>query len=222
MNCIESYLIQLQQYCILVPSSMPLNQSVFSSFLTPYGPDTTPPSDLDYPINSAIDFNKKSPVPIAFPESFHVVHGLSQALHYPDTASFSYTLHGVETRHDRFYISSNAIFDFDHTPLFLIVVNFTNPCIKFFFHPRVIDHSSFITRALYFQFLPLVTNVSLSNWRLFGSYANNIDIRRCDRQIVIADTSRFIISVHHSTPYRMFNYDFNSLVLKHLPTDVVQ
>lgn len=221
MNCIESYISRCRWHTIQTPPSTSLRSGIFSSFLTPYGDASTPPSDLDFPINTSLNRSQKELSPIFFPSSFATVHGLAQALSYPDTHAWEYSLHGVATRSDRFYISSNAIFDSDHTPLFLIVINITHPCIKFFFHPRVINHSSFITRALYFQFLPLLTNININKWGIFSSYAHTI--QSFDRQIVIADTSRFILSVRHSSPYQMFNYDFNSLVLKHLSSsNVVQ
>lgn len=161
----------------------------------------------------------KNYMPLIMPTYLVSRRNLRSILKYPFFCNYRWSglaLAGIRTKNDTFYIGKNLICDADGTPLFVPTVKYDSDYnVKFlnvYIHSKVVEQNTYISRAIFKQFIPVLAVKEFDMWNL-GISATN---RRQKANIIISDINKFYKVPRLHSMASMLTTDFGTLVANNL------
>lgn len=161
----------------------------------------------------------KDYMPLIMPTYLVSRRNLRSILKYPFFCDYRWSgleLAGIRTKNDTFYIGKNLICDADGTPLFVpaLKYNFNNhiECLNVYIHSKVVEQNTYISRAIFKQFIPVLT-VKKFDMLSLGIPDGNIMEKA---NIIISDINKFYKVPKLHSMYSVLNADFGTLVANNL------
>lgn len=155
-------------------------------------------------------------MPLIMPTYLVSRRNLRSILKYPFFCDYRWSgleLAGIRTKNDTFYIGKNLICDADGTPLFVPTLKYFNgriECLNVYIHSKVVEQNTYISRAIFKQFIPVLKKFDL--WNLGIPVVNE----RQKANIIISDINKFYKVPKLHSMSSMLNTDFGTLVANNL------
>lgn len=204
---VEKYLKQLRAYDLQINNTSSIElKGIFRNILTHTG------DEIPICLNKSGD----DVLPIIPPSILQTKRNLRSILKAP------YNLHGrsrglniagIRTKEDTFYVGRNVIFDSECTPLFLPVIKFGFGGImgfNIYFHSKVVEQNTFITKALFMQFIPTI--MGMTKYFTSTSLGYDSNYTPLKPNIIIGDLSDFYKKPVLVSPSKALTFDFGHLV----------
>lgn len=144
---------------------------------------------------------------------------LKSILKYPFFCNYrcpGLALAGIRTKNDTFFIGKNLICDADGTPLFVptLKYNFNGriECLNVYIHSKVVEQNTYISRAIFKQFIPVLAVKEFDMLNL-GVPDGNI-MKKAN--IIISDINKFYKVPKLHSMSSMLTTDFGTLVANNL------
>lgn len=161
----------------------------------------------------------KDYMPLIMPTYLVSRRNLRSILKYPFFCDYRWSgleLAGIRTKNDTFYIGKNLICDADGTPLFVpaLKYNFNNhiECLNVYIHSKVVEQNTYISRAIFKQFIPVLTVKKFDMLSLGIPDGNRME----KANIIISDINKFYKVPKLHSMYSVLNTDFGTLVANNL------
>ena len=158
-------------------------------------------------------------IPLIMPTYLVSKRNLKSILKYPFTCNYRWsglTLAGIRTKNDTFYIGKNLICDADGTPLFVPTVKYSSDghveCLNVYIHSKVVEQNTYISRAIFKQFIPVLAVKKFDLWNLEVPVIN----KRQKANIIINDIGKFYKVPKLRSMYSILTTDFGTLVANNL------
>ena len=158
-------------------------------------------------------------MPLIMPTYLVSRRNLRSILKYPFFCDYIWSgleLAGIRTKNDTFYIGKNLICDADGTPLFVpaLKYNFNNhiECLNVYIHSKVVEQNTYISRAIFKQFIPVLTVKKFDMLSLGIPDGNRME----KANIIISDINKFYKVPKLRSMYSVLNTDFGTLVANNL------
>lgn len=157
-------------------------------------------------------------IPLIMPTYLVSRRNLRSILKYPFFCTYRWlglTLAGIRTKNDTFYIGKNLICDADGTPLFVPALKYFNnriECLNVYIHSKVVEQNTYISRAIFKQFIPVLAVKKFDLWNLGVPVVNE----RQKANIIISDINKFYKVPKLHSMSSMLNTDFGTLVANNL------
>ena len=123
---------------------------------------------------------------------------------------------GIRTKNDTFYIGKNLICDADGTPLFVPALkygfNSHVECLNIYIHSKVVEQSTYISRVLFKQFIPVLAVKIFCMYNL--GIPNGNSMKKAN--IIISDIDKFYKVRKLHSMSSMLTTDFGTLVANNL------
>lgn len=144
---------------------------------------------------------------------------LRSILKYPFSCDYRWSgleMAGIRTKNDTFYIGKNLICDADGTPLFVptLKYNFNGriDCLNVYIHSKVVEQNTYISRAIFKQFIPVLVEKEFDMSNL-GVPSGN---RMKKANIIINNINKFYKVPKLHSMSSMLTTDFGALVANNL------
>lgn len=160
----------------------------------------------------------KDYMPLIMPTYLVSKRNLKSILKYPFFCDYRWSglkLAGIRTKNDTFYIGKNLICDADGTPLFVPTLKYFNgriECLNIYIHSKVVEQNTYISRAIFKQFIPVLAVKKFNLWNLGIPVVNE----RQKANIIISDIDKFYKVPKLHSMSSMLNTDFGTLVANNL------
>ena len=157
-------------------------------------------------------------IPLIMPTYLVSKRNLRSILKYPFFCNYRWSglaLAGIRTKNDTFYIGKNLICDADGTPLFVPTLKYFNDrieCLNIYIHSKVVEQNTYISRAIFKQFIPVLVEKEFDMLNL-GVPSGN---RMKKANIIINDISKFYKIPKLHSMSSMLTTDFGALVANNL------
>lgn len=123
---------------------------------------------------------------------------------------------GIRTKNDTFYIGKNLICDADGTPLFVPALkygfNSHVECLNIYIHSKVVEQSTYISRVLFKQFIPVLAVKVFCMYNL--GIPNGNSMKKAN--IIINNIDKFYKVRKLHSMSSMLTTDFGTLVANNL------
>lgn len=154
-------------------------------------------------------------IPLIMPTYLVSKRNLKSILKYPFTCNYRWsglTLAGIRTKNDTFYIGKNLICDADGTPLFVPTVKYNSvghvECLNVYIHSKVVEQNTYISRAIFKQFIPVLAEKEFDLYDLGMPSGNAMK----KANIIISDINKFYKVPKLHSMSSMLTMDFGALV----------
>lgn len=153
-------------------------------------------------------------IPLIMPTYLVSKRNLRSILKYPFFCDYRWSglaLAGIRTKNDAFYIGKNLICDADGTPLFVPTLKYFNgriECLNVYIHSKVVEQNTYISRAIFKQFIPVLAVKKFDLWDLGISVVNEGQ----KANIIISDINKFYKVPKLHSMSSMLTTDFGALV----------
>lgn len=153
-------------------------------------------------------------IPLIMPTYLVSKRNLRSILKYPFSCNYRWSglaLAGIRTKNDTFYIGKNLICDADGTPLFVPTLKYFNgriECLNVYIHSKVVEQNTYISRAIFKQFIPVLAVKKFDLWDLGIPVVNE----RQKANIIISDINKFYKVPKLHSMSSMLTTDFGALV----------
>ena len=158
-------------------------------------------------------------MPLIMPTYLVSKRNLRSILKYPFFCNYRWSgleLAGIRTKNDTFYIGKNLICDADGTPLFVptLKYNFNShiECLNVYIHSKVVEQNTYISRAIFKQFIPVLTVKEFDMLCLGIPDGNRME----KANIIISDINKFYKVPKLRSMYSVLTTDFGTLVANNL------
>lgn len=158
-------------------------------------------------------------MPLIMPTYLVSKRNLRSILKYPFFCNYRWSglaLAGIRTKNDTFFIGKNLICDTDGTPLFVptLKYNFNGSieCLNVYIHSKVVEQNTYISRAIFKQFIPVLAVKEFDMLNL-GVPDGNI-MKKAN--IIINDINKFYKVPKLHSMSSMLTTDFGTLVANNL------
>ena len=158
-------------------------------------------------------------MPLIMPTYLVSKRNLRSILKYPFFCDYRWlglALAGIRTKNDTFYIGKNLICDADGTPLFVPTIKYSLngniECLNIYIHSKVVEQNTYISRAIFKQFIPVLAVKKFDLWNLGIPVVNE----RQKANIIINDIDKFYKVPKLHSMSSMLNTDFGTLVANNL------
>ena len=157
-------------------------------------------------------------MPLIMPTYLVSKRNLRSILKYPFSCNYIWSglaLAGIRTKNDTFFIGKNLICDADGTPLFVPTLKYFNgriECLNIYIHSKVVEQNTYISRAIFKQFIPVLAVKEFDMYNL-GVPSGN---RMKKANIIINDISKFYKIPKLHSMSSMLTTDFGALVANNL------
>lgn len=158
-------------------------------------------------------------MPLIMPTYLVSKRNLRSILKYPFSCNYRWlglALAGIRTKNDTFYIGKNLICDADGTPLFVpaLKYNFNGciECLNVYIHSKVVEQNTYISRAIFKQFIPILAVKKFDLLNLGVPVVNE----RQKANIIISDIDKFYKVPKLHSMSSMLTTDFGTLVANNL------
>ena len=157
-------------------------------------------------------------MPLIMPTYLVSKRNLRSILKYPFSCNYRWSgleMAGIRTKNDTFYIGKNLICDADGTPLFVPALKYFNghiECLNIYIHSKVVEQNTYISRAIFKQFIPVLAVKKFDLWNLGIPVVNE----RQKANIIISDINKFYKVPKLHSMSSMLNTDFGTLVANNL------
>lgn len=157
--------------------------------------------------------------PLIMPTYLVSKRNLRSILKYPFFYDYRWpglALAGIRTKNDTFYIGKNLICDADGTPLFVPTIKYTFDghveCLNIYIHSKVVEQNTYISRAIFKQFIPVLAVKRFNMWNLG---IPNVSGRQ-KANIIINDINKFYKAPKLHSMTSMLTTDFGALVVNNI------
>lgn len=154
-------------------------------------------------------------IPLIMPTYLVSKRNLNSILKYPFTCNYRWSglsLAGIRTKNDAFYIGKNLICDADGTPLFVPIIKYSPngniECLNVYIHSKVVEQNTYISRAIFKQFIPVLVAKEFDLYDL-GVPSDNA-MKKAN--IIISDINKFYKIPRLHSMSSMLTTDFGALV----------
>ena len=161
----------------------------------------------------------KNYMPLIMPTYLVSKRNLRSILKYPFFCNYRWSgleLAGIRTKNDTFFIGKNLICDADGTPLFVPAIKYSLngniECLNIYIHSKVVEQNTYISRAIFKQFIPVLAVKKFDLWNLGIPVVNE----RQKANIIINDIDKFYKVPKLHSMLSMLNTDFGALVANNL------
>ena len=158
-------------------------------------------------------------MPLIMPAYLISKRNLRSILKYPFSCNYRWLgleLAGIRTKNDTFFIGKNLICDADGTPLFVPTVKYDSvyhvECLNVYIHSKVVEQNTYISRAIFKQFIPVLAVKKFDLWDLGVPVVNE----RQKANIIISDIDKFYKVPKLHSMLSMLTTDFGTLVANNL------
>lgn len=157
-------------------------------------------------------------MPLIMPTYLVSKRNLRSILKYPFFCNYRWSglaLAGIRTKDDTFFIGKNLICDADGTPLFVPTLKYFNgriECLNIYIHSKVVEQNTYISRAIFKQFIPVLAVKKFDLWDL-GIPSDNT-MKKAN--IIISDINKFYKVPKLHSMSNMLTTDFGTLVANNL------
>lgn len=158
-------------------------------------------------------------MPLIMPTYLVSKRNLRSILKYPFSCNYRWSgleMAGIWTKNDTFYIGKNLICDADGTPLFVPTLKYSFndevECINIYIHSKVVEQNTYISRAIFKQFIPVLAVKKFDMWNLGIPVVNE----RQKANIIISDINKFYKVPKLHSMSSMLTTDFGALVANNL------
>lgn len=158
-------------------------------------------------------------IPLIMPTYLVSKRNLKSILKYPFTCNYRWsglTLAGIRTKNDTFYIGKNLICDADGTPLFVPTVKYDSvyhvECLNVYIHSKVVEQNTYISRAIFKQFIPVLVAKEFDMYDLGVPSGNAMK----KANIIISDINKFYKVPKLHSMLSMLTTDFGALVANNI------
>ena len=161
----------------------------------------------------------KNYMPLIMPTYLVSRRNLRSILKYPFFCNYRWPgleLAGIRTKNDTFYIGKNLICDADGTPLFVPTVKYDSiyhvECLNVYIHSKVVEQNTYISRAIFKQFIPVLAEKEFDVYYLGVPSGNAMK----KANIIISDINKFYKVPKLRSMYSVLTTDFGTLVANNL------
>lgn len=158
-------------------------------------------------------------MPLIMPTYLVNKRNLRSILKYPFFCDYRWSglaLAGIRTKNDTFYIGKNLICDADGTPLFVPTLKYSFngnvECLNIYIHSKVVEQNTYISRAIFKQFIPVLAVKEFDILNLGIPNGN----RMKKANIIISDINKFYKTPKLRSMYSVLTTDFGTLVANNL------
>ena len=158
-------------------------------------------------------------MPLIMPTYLVSKRNLRSILKYPFSCNYRWLgleLAGIRTKNDTFFIGKNLICDADGTPLFVPTVKYNYAghveCLNVYIHSKVVEQNTYISRAIFKQFIPVLAEKEFDLYDLGMPSGNAMK----KANIIISDINKFYKVPKLHSMSSMLNTDFGTLVANNL------
>ena len=158
-------------------------------------------------------------IPLIMPTYLVSKRNLRSILKYPFFCDYRWSgleMAGIRTKNDTFFIGKNLICDADGTPLFVptLKYNFNGciDCLNVYIHSKVVEQNTYISRAIFKQFIPVLAIKEFDMFNLGVPDGNSMK----KANIIISDINKFYKVPKLHSMSSMLNTDFGTLVANNL------
>ena len=158
-------------------------------------------------------------MPLIMPTYLVSKRNLRSILKYPFFCNYRWSgleMAGIRTKNDTFYIGKNLICDADGTPLFVPAIKYSLngniECLNIYIHSKVVEQNTYISRAIFKQFIPVLAVKKFDLWNLGVPVVNE----RQKANIIISDINKFYKVPKLHSMLSMLTTDFGTLVANNL------
>ena len=157
-------------------------------------------------------------MPLIMPTYLVSKRNLRSILKYPFFCNYRWSgleMAGIRTKNDTFYIGKNLICDADGTPLFVPTLKYFDgriECLNIYIHSKVVEQNTYISRAIFKQFIPVLAVKKFDLWNLGIPVVNE----RQKANIIISDINKFYKVPKLHSMSSMLNTDFGALIANNL------
>ena len=174
-------------------------------------------SDTEKPL--CMGMSMRDYIPLIMPTYLVSKRNLKSILKYPFTCSYRWSgleLAGIRTKNDTFYIGKNLICDADGTPLFVPTVKYdfmdNVECLNVYIHSKVVEQNTYISRAIFKQFIPVLVAKEFDLYNLGVPSGNTMK----KANIIISDINKFYKIPRLHSMSSMLTTDFGALVANNI------
>lgn len=158
-------------------------------------------------------------MPLIMPTYLVNKRNLRSILKYPFFCDYRWSgleMAGIRTKNDTFYIGKNLICDADGTPLFVPTIKYSLngriDCLNVYIHSKVVEQNTYISRAIFKQFIPVLAVKEFDIFNLGVPDGNSMK----KANIIINDIDKFYKVPKLHSMSSMLTTDFGTLVANNL------